>query len=495
MSIVTTVINRCLSYEDETEWFEYKDNLFKPDDIGEYISALSNGAAMAGEPYGYLIWGIHNKTHEFTDTKFNFQKDIDNEPFQHYLSRYVSPSFYFHFDEDIMSGKRVVLLTIPAARIVPTSYKEERYIRIGSSKEKLKKYPDREMALFKLLIERENPMDDWEVQVSKYRIDDIDRDVFEEYLRNAHEAGRITFKSNTPKVVMNKLELAEGEHLLNAGAVLFVDCGLNELQMAKFASDERITITDMKRHTGSVFDLADKAVSYINDAMDWRPEFDGSIKRKEHPEVPVKAIREAVINAFGHRLIESRQAVEVAIYKSFIDIYSPGSFPENVTPEQFIFEELKPIRRNPLIARTLYYSKDMESFATGLRRIYDACTEAKVKVEFIREPYGFTVRFHRHCGEEWDDKNNQYKSQAESQAVFEKHPNKHPDKTKSEEIRSRAETIKELLRQKPSASRSEIAKVLSLTETQVRTGMDFLKNNGEIHREGPAFGGMWIVDE
>lgn len=41
-------------------------------------------------------------------------------------------------------------------------------------------------------------------------------------------------------------------------------------------------------------------------------EFDGSLERKEFPEIPVDAVREAVINAFGHRIIESGQSVEVA---------------------------------------------------------------------------------------------------------------------------------------------------------------------------------------
>ena len=95
MNTVIDIVNRCLSYENEVEWFEFKDSLFKADDIGEYISALSNAAIMAGEPFGYLIWGIDNKTHEYTNTKFNYQKDVNNEPFQHYLSRYVSPSKFF----------------------------------------------------------------------------------------------------------------------------------------------------------------------------------------------------------------------------------------------------------------------------------------------------------------------------------------------------------------------------------------------------------------
>ena len=165
MSEVIDVVNRCLSYGDEPEWFEYKDSLFKPDDIGEYISALSNAAVMAGEPFGYLIWGIDNSTHAFTNTGFNYQKDIKSEnggpePFQHFLSRNITPSIYFHFDEDVIDKNRVVVLSIPAARKVPTEYRNIRYIRIGSSKEMLKRYPERETALFKRLIENSNPLDD-----------------------------------------------------------------------------------------------------------------------------------------------------------------------------------------------------------------------------------------------------------------------------------------------------------------------------------------------
>ena len=96
MGNVADIINRCRSLGDETEWFEYKqgDAVDNADDIGEYISALSNGAAMQGESFGYLIWGIDNDTHKYTNTKFNYQKDVNHEPFQHYLSRYVTPTIY-----------------------------------------------------------------------------------------------------------------------------------------------------------------------------------------------------------------------------------------------------------------------------------------------------------------------------------------------------------------------------------------------------------------
>lgn len=43
----------------------------------------------------------------------------------------------------------------------------------------------------------------------------------------------------------------------------------------------------------------------------------------------------------------------------------------------------------------------MESFATGFKRIQDACDKVGCKVEYRGDDYGFTVRFHRHCGERW----------------------------------------------------------------------------------------------
>ena len=39
----------------ETEWVEFKVN---PEEVGEYISALSNSASLLGKANGYIIWGI-----------------------------------------------------------------------------------------------------------------------------------------------------------------------------------------------------------------------------------------------------------------------------------------------------------------------------------------------------------------------------------------------------------------------------------------------------
>lgn len=146
-----SVVQSLIQYNAEEEWFEFKENWFEHHAIGEYISAISNAAALRGKESGYFIWGVNNETHEIVGTTVNYQKDYNKEPFQHYLARLLTPDLYFSFNEIEVQGKRVVVLDIPAAKTVPTSFDGIRYIRIGSSKEKINKYPEREAQLFNVL--------------------------------------------------------------------------------------------------------------------------------------------------------------------------------------------------------------------------------------------------------------------------------------------------------------------------------------------------------
>jgi len=54
----------------ETEWVEFKLNQADPQEIGEYISALSNSAALHHEINGYIVWGIENRTRKIVGTNF-----------------------------------------------------------------------------------------------------------------------------------------------------------------------------------------------------------------------------------------------------------------------------------------------------------------------------------------------------------------------------------------------------------------------------------------
>ena len=54
----------------ECEWIEFKHNFHSPEEIGEDISALSNGACLHNQPHGYLVFGVQDKTHKIIGTSF-----------------------------------------------------------------------------------------------------------------------------------------------------------------------------------------------------------------------------------------------------------------------------------------------------------------------------------------------------------------------------------------------------------------------------------------
>lgn len=102
---------------------------------------------MEGRSCGSFVWGVNDATHEIVGTSFDQNRDVKNEPLKHFLARQLAPDINFLFAEDYIEGKKVVILKIPAAKTVPTALGKERFIRIGSSKENLRKYPEKESYL------------------------------------------------------------------------------------------------------------------------------------------------------------------------------------------------------------------------------------------------------------------------------------------------------------------------------------------------------------
>ena len=145
--------------------------------------------------------------------------------------------------------------------------------------------------------------------------------------------------------------------------------------------------------------MRERAELYIKEHIRWRADMSQS-RRTEIPEIPIRAFSEAIGNSLCHRDYIDPKGVEVAIFKDRVDIYNPGTFPEELTPEDFIKGGGYSILRNPLIAETMYKSEDIEKWASGLKRIYDECKAVGVKVEFKQVKTGFVVSFKRPKWEE-----------------------------------------------------------------------------------------------
>lgn len=146
-----SILQELRTFPAETEWVEFKLNKHAPEEIGEYISALSNSAALLNKTNGYLVWGIDNETHNIVGTSFkpNLEKK-GNEELENWLLRLLSPKIDFNFNSFEVAGKSIVMLEIKAACRHPVQFNGTEYIRVGSYKKKLKEFPEKERELWRI---------------------------------------------------------------------------------------------------------------------------------------------------------------------------------------------------------------------------------------------------------------------------------------------------------------------------------------------------------
>ncbi len=135
----------------ETEWVEFKENNDNPVEIGEYISALANSAALCEKANGYMVWGIDNDTHDIVGTTFRpRQVRKGNEELENWLLRLLNPKIQFCFYEVLVDDKQVIILEITRASHSPVQFRGIEYIRVGSCQKKLKDFSEKERKLWRL---------------------------------------------------------------------------------------------------------------------------------------------------------------------------------------------------------------------------------------------------------------------------------------------------------------------------------------------------------
>lgn len=125
--------------------------------------------------------------------------------------------------------------------------------------------------------------------------------------------------------------------------------------------------------------------------------------------------------------------------------------------------------RNPIIANILYKSNDTETYSSGIRRIYEECTENQVKVEFRKEKIGFTIIFYR------------------------KNYEKENEVTKNVGVNSTQRKILELIEQNQNITQKEIVSKLKTTVRTIERNVNILKEKEILKRVGTDKVGYWKI--
>lgn len=462
MSLIDKVLELC-AYDDEQEWFEFKENWFQAEELGEYVSAISNAAAFHYKEMGYFIWGVNDDTHEIVGTKFNQYCDYNKEPYQNYLARNLSPSINFSFEEVEINGKRVVVLLIPPAEEIPTSFKETRYIRIGSSKNNIKKYPKREIQLFKILDGRVETI---ETLPAKYQ-DLTFHKLFGYYGSKGIVLKEETFEKNL------KLKNKTGEY--NMLAQLLSDDSHIPLRVSIFEGETKASPLFSVREFGNnclLYSL--DALLQYGDVLNiiQADEDNRIVERKDVPLFDNSAFREAIINAVLHNYWVSGNEPMISVFSNRIEILSRGTLAPAQTMEGFFLGESVPV--NEKLSEIFLQLHISEKSGRGIPTIVE--TYGKDAITFRENSIVVTIPFNRlhKLGEKVGKKLGE-------------------TNTERPVLNARRQTILIEIKQNPYISKKELAVKLGISETAIDNNIAFLRKNGFLERIGKTKGGYWQV--
>jgi ATP-dependent DNA helicase RecG len=134
----------------ETEWLEFKHNNADPEEIGEYLSALANEAALLNQPRGYLIFGIEDASHAVVGCRFDpyTAKAKGNQDLLPWLAAHLQPNPGIEPHCLEHPDGRVALLAVGPARGRPVEFRGQGYCRAGTSKTKLANHPEKARRLW-----------------------------------------------------------------------------------------------------------------------------------------------------------------------------------------------------------------------------------------------------------------------------------------------------------------------------------------------------------
>ena len=145
------LIQTLCAHPKETEWIEFKESNFHPDEIGQRISAIANSAMLEQQSCGFIVFGVHDKTHGILGTSIRLKNEKQGgEPFEHWISKMLNPKITLSFRSIDIDEKHVELIIIDPAYQRPVRFKNDAYIRIGEVTKRLVGFPEREATLWNI---------------------------------------------------------------------------------------------------------------------------------------------------------------------------------------------------------------------------------------------------------------------------------------------------------------------------------------------------------
>jgi ATP-dependent DNA helicase RecG len=322
---------------------------------------------------GYLIFGVKENRqlpHEIVGTAFA-EGETGKVKDEIYKRLSVRVSIDELFDDD---GNRVLVFNIPSRPLgTPLYFEGVALMRIGDS---LRVMSNDE--LFRILSEREP---DFSATICEgLTFEDLDKEAIQLMKAGyAKKQKNPAFESIPDLQVLGDFGLLVNGQFNYAALILLGkrDALRQYLPNAEVIIEYRlhhsmIPFTARKEFQESLFTMMDKVWAYINQpASNPLLHVQHKFTIYDIPAFNEAAIREAILNAVGHRLWRDLSSVVIKQYPDSINIINSGGFPNGVTKDNILTVSSKP--RNKRVMEVLEKTGQVERAGQGVDKIYYNC--------------------------------------------------------------------------------------------------------------------------
>lgn len=358
----------------ESNRVEFKSSLSEEREILETICGFSN---MAG---GTILVGV-------SDNGKIVGVDIGKKTVDDILNKIkfsIEPTIIPQAEVVEMDGKKVLVINVMEGINKPYFIGGVSFKRVGKTNQRLTKEE-----LERIILEKYKGIVSFEERVISEGASEIDEQEVRRFVESVKSSRNIALTHSSIKEFFERLGLLREDRLTNAAVLCFSRKPELHLPYAILKCGRiRDGIISEREITGPLLSQVEKGLGFLIEHLSFSHTVGEDGKRVEHYEIPVEALREALVNAIVHRDYEIASPIYVKIFDDKIEVVNPGRLLPPLTPEK-LKREHPSILRNPKIANIFFLYGFIERWGYGINKMIEACVKNGLKEPEFSEEDGF----------------------------------------------------------------------------------------------------------
>ena len=367
-------------WEYEIVEFKSATGEYSEDKVGQYFSAISNEANLAGKQYGWFVLGVgETKVKHPVGTAFKKGPGTLLERFKYTISRNTTDAMTFLDIIElypVVDGepKRVLMFKIPAAVAgMPTEWKTRYYARSGESLIPLQQY--------KIDAIRNQERRDWsKLILSGATIENLDRDAIafaREKYKERRNQPHITEEvdSLSDEEFLTKIKLMRNGQVTNAAMILLGNAEFDYLFANAPTVMWRLYGADGEMKDYTIFripfiNVVDQVSAKIRNLTYRYMPNQLSLFPKETQQYDTWLLRELLNNCIAHSNYQLGGRIYINECEESINITNPGDFLPQTIEAVLQTTYSPPFYRNQLLTDSMVNFHMIETAASGIKRVY-----------------------------------------------------------------------------------------------------------------------------